>query len=371
MDSKGVGFGAYSMTGLELQGVSKSYGVTEVLSRFSLSVPSGTLCSLLGPSGCGKTTALRIVVGLLKPDEGRVVLDGRDITDLPPKERNLGMVFQNYALFPHLDVFENIAYGLRRRRFSEKRVREEVGKALQLVRLSGYERRAVMELSGGQQQRVALARALVISPGMLLLDEPLSNLDARLRADLRDDLRRIVDELGITTLFVTHDQEEAMSVADIVAVIRDGQLEQAGTPRELYDLPATPFVADFLGRVNLIPATLSVDTLSLMGRSFPRPESALPNGPVLCGLRPEKIGLAPPERGELRGLVRKSTFLGSVIRFLIDTGAKQPLIVEESAASAHAVSLGEQVSLHFYPEDLRLFAAAFPGADPTQKEATS
>ena len=370
MDTKRTGFGADALTGLELRGVSKSYGATEVLSRFSLSVPSGTLCSLLGPSGCGKTTALRIVVGLLEPDEGRVVLHGRDITDLPPKERNLGMVFQNYALFPHLDVFENIAYGLRRRRFSERRVREEVGKALELVRLDGYDRRAVAELSGGQQQRVALARALVINPEMLLLDEPLSNLDARLRADLRDDLRRIVDELRITTLFVTHDQEEAMSVADIVAVVRDGRLEQAGAPRELYDLPATSFVADFLGRVNLIPAALSADALSLLNRSLPRPVTALPDGPVLCALRPEKIALAPPEEEGLRGVVRKSTFLGPAIRFIIDAGAERPLVVEQSAASARTASPGERVSLRFFPEDLRLFGETYPEAAPTQKEAT-
>ncbi len=222
---------------LEIRSPCKSYGGPPVLKDLSFTVLKGQLCCLLGPSGCGKTTVLKIIDGLLSPDRGSVWLGGREITDLPPGKRNLGMVFQNYALFPHLDAFENVAYGLRRRRVAKRELHSRVHEVLQMVRLSGYGQRRVHELSGGQQQRVALARALVIEPRLLLLDEPLSNLDARLRIDMRREIVRIQKILNLTAIYVTHDQEEAVSIADRIVVINQDAVEQAGTPRDIYERP--------------------------------------------------------------------------------------------------------------------------------------
>lgn len=242
---------------LEVRSLTKRFGSVIAVEDFSLAVPEGEVLALLGPSGCGKTTALRIVAGLERPDAGRVFLAGRDATDWPPEKRGVGLVFQSYALFPHLSVGANVAYGLRFRRGDRKR---RVRELLALVGLAGYERRKPHQLSAGQQQRVALARALAPEPRVLLLDEPLSALDAALRKDLRAELRALLGKLGMTALYVTHDQEEALALADRVAVMREGKLEQVAPPEELYAKPRSPFVASFLGRANLWPGrVVSVD----------------------------------------------------------------------------------------------------------------
>ncbi len=310
--------------GLCLEHISKSYGGSQVLNDFNLHVPVGEVCCLLGPSGCGKTTALRITTGLLDPDEGRVLLGGRDISVLPPGKRNIGMVFQNYALFPHLDVAENVAYGLRRRGVGKPEIREKVARVLELVRLDGYERRRVSEISGGQQQRVALARALVIEPDLLLLDEPLSNLDARLRSDLREDLRSVFEELKVTTVFVTHDQEEAMGIADRIVVMNSGKIEQQGSPEDLYRAPMTPFVADFLGRLNRF---------------------SLPGGGKVA-VRPETIRIVKPEEGIVSGKVLKNTFMGATVRCSVALESGETVIVD-GPPNGMDITPGDLVGLVF------------------------
>ena len=239
---------------LSLQNISKRFGAAHAVRDLSLLVERGEFFGLLGPSGCGKTTTLRMIAGLEQPDTGRITLDGADITTYTPERRGFGMVFQNYALFPHLNVFENVAFGLRARRRSHSEVAARVGNALALVQLPGYERRRVDELSGGQQQRVAIARAIAIEPALLLFDEPLSNLDVSLREETRAELRELVLRLGLTAVYVTHDQEEAFALCDRISLMNEGRIMQTGAPRELYERPTEIFVARFLGRNNLIRA---------------------------------------------------------------------------------------------------------------------
>ena len=241
------------MPHLELSHLTKDFGTVQAVRDLSLAVERGAILSILGPSGCGKTTTLRMIAGLEIPTSGSILANQRDITRVPARDRNIGMVFQNYALFPHLDVFENVAFGLRTRGLAQGLIQSRVMKAVKSVRLEGYERRSVHQLSGGQQQRVALARALAIEPEVLLLDEPLSNLDPTLREDLRDQIREVVRELSVTTVFVTHDQQEALSLADHIAVMESGVRRQVGTPDEVYNRPADVFVARFLGKANLLP----------------------------------------------------------------------------------------------------------------------
>ncbi len=241
---------------LELAHLSKWFGQTRAVHDLSLSVERGEILSILGPSGCGKTTSLRMIAGLETPTSGSIISNGNDITQVAARARNMGMVFQNYALFPHLDVFENIAFGLKTRRLGAAIIGQRVAKALASVRLEGYERRSVHQLSGGQQQRIALARALAIEPEVLLLDEPLSNLDPSLREDLRDQIRSIIREFAVTTVFVTHDQQEAFALADRVAIMEAGVCRQVGKPEDVYNRPGDRFVAGFLGRANLLPGRL-------------------------------------------------------------------------------------------------------------------
>jgi putative spermidine/putrescine transport system ATP-binding protein len=278
------------MAGLHLERLSKSYGDVVAVADLSLEVNEGELVVLLGPSGCGKTTTLRMVAGFVDASQGRIVLGGRDITALPPYRRNCGLVFQNYALFPHLTVFENVAFGLRMRRRAEAEIQHRVGEALALVRLEGFDARMPRQLSGGQQQRVALARALVIQPDILLLDEPLSNLDAKLRQEVRLEIRQLQRKLGLTTMLVTHDQEEALSLADRLVVMEHGAIQQVGTQRELYERPANRFVAGFVGRTNFIDGALTASGIfrSRGGLEIRVNEGAAGAHDVLS-LRPEKL----------------------------------------------------------------------------------
>jgi putative spermidine/putrescine transport system ATP-binding protein len=348
---------------LLLTGVSKRFGEVEAVADVDLAVDPGQFVCLLGPSGCGKTTTLRLIAGFELPDSGAVSLGGEDITVKPAHRRNIGMVFQAYALFPHLTVLDNVAFGLQMRRVPRREVGERVRRALATVRLEGFEHRYPKQLSGGQQQRVALARAIVIEPRLLLLDEPLSNLDARLRAEMRVELKMIQREVGITTVFVTHDQEEALALADVIVVMNQGRVVQTGTPVEIYESPASSFVASFLGQENFFTGKVvesgagrlrvrldeGVTVRAAANESFRRDER------VLLVLRKERlvIGSGPPGgENELEARIGFVTYLGSTVQYLCSVGeGKTVLVTVQNDADAPSVRAGEQVRLGFRPED--------------------
>jgi len=312
------------MVRVKLVNVVKRFGEVVAVDHVSIDVEHGELFTLLGPSGCGKTTTLRIIAGLEYPDEGRVYFDDTDVTNLPPYKRNTGMVFQNYALWPHMTVFENVAYGLKIRKLPKEEIRKRVMEVLRLVRLEGLENRYPTQLSGGQQQRVALARALVIEPKVLLLDEPLSNLDAKLRVEMRDEIKRIQRQLGITTIYVTHDQEEAMVLSDRIAIMNNGKIMQIGTPRELYENPRNLFVASFLGKCSIVKGV--VDSYTGDGYIVVRvgskkitgvvPASDLKvkvGGKAIAVLRPHEFSLEPLKEpfNIIEGIVESTSFVSS------------------------------------------------------------
>ena len=305
------------MTGVavHLQGLRRTFGTVPALDDLDLAIEPGEFVALLGPSGCGKTTALRVLAGLEDADSGRVLVGGRDVTGLPANRRDMGMVFQAYSLFPHLTALDNVSFGLRLRgrRAAPGRARD----MLDLVGIGAFADRFPHQLSGGQQQRVALARALAIEPGVLLLDEPLSALDAKVRVQLRDEIRRIQTEVGTTTLFVTHDQEEALAVADRVGVMRSGRLEQLAAPAEIYLSPATPFVADFVGVSNRLPGTVTGDTVEVLGSRLPLVAPAAA-GPVTALVRPEAVTVVPDGTGP--GKVVAASFLGPVSKVTVALG---------------------------------------------------
>jgi len=303
------------MSRISLTGLRKAYGSTLVLEDLDLEIEHGELLVLLGPSGCGKTTTLRMIAGFIDPTAGRIVVGDRDLTHVPSYDRNIGVVFQNYALFPHLTVFENVAFGLRRRKVAENAVRAKVEAALGMVQMGQLAARMPRELSGGQQQRVAIARATVISPDVLLLDEPLSNLDAKLRLSIRQEIRRLQRALGITTIFVTHDQEEAMSIADRIVVMQSGRVQQVGAPDQVYAAPANRFVAEFIGGANFIEGVVAADGLF---RSLSGLELATGLIDAACRsvvIRPEAASLSrgetPSGDNVFPAEVRVRTYLGA------------------------------------------------------------
>ena len=296
---------------VQLVGVTKSYGSHQALAGIDLTLAPGEFIALLGPSGCGKTTALRALSGLESVNSGQILIDGTDVASTPTNKRDIGMVFQSYSLFPHMTALENVEFGLRMRKVATTERRVRAAETLDLVGLGHLGGRFAHQLSGGQQQRVALARALVTRPRVLLLDEPLSALDAKVRVQLRDEIRRIQTELGITTLFVTHDQEEALAVADRVAVMREGRIEQIGTPEELYTTPSTPFVADFVGLSNRVPAELTAGKVIIGSTTLAPLGEALPDGPVTALVRPEDVAF---DTKGLAATVVASSFLGSLRR---------------------------------------------------------
>jgi len=300
---------------VELRGVVKSYGSMQALSGIDLVMEPGEFIALLGPSGCGKTTALRALSGLETIDSGSILIDGVDVASTPTNKRDIGMVFQSYSLFPHMTVIENVEFGLRMRKVAKADRGARAAEALEMVGLGAHGARFAHQLSGGQQQRVALARALVTRPRVLLLDEPLSALDAKVRVQLREEIRRITRDLGITTVFVTHDQEEALAVADRVAVMRAGRIEQIGTPRELYATPANPFVADFVGLTSRIPGEIDGEVVVVHGIRLPLLGEPQPDGPVFALIRPEDVALATADTpGAIAASVVSSSFLGSLRR---------------------------------------------------------
>ena len=310
---------------LELVDVRKEFGGAVVVEGFNLRATRGEFVTFLGPSGCGKTTTLRMIAGFESPSAGRVAIDGADVTSRPPNRRNVGMVFQSYALFPNMTVADNVAFGLRIRKRRADEIRRRVGELLELIDLPGRERRYPHQLSGGQQQRVALARALAIEPQVLLLDEPLSALDAKIRLSLRRQIRSIQRELGITTVYVTHDQEEALSLSDRVVVMSQGRIEQVGTPSAIYNFPSTPFVARFVGTLSVLPGRIidpGAGRIAVDGQEIGTATSIVnhaPGAPVSVALRPESIVLGDGGEGSnsLRGPVDDVSFLGSVVRIRI------------------------------------------------------
>ncbi|MER6280563.1 MULTISPECIES: ABC transporter ATP-binding protein [unclassified Streptomyces] len=332
---------------VEFRGLRREFGATVALDGLDLTVRPGEFLALLGPSGCGKTTALRMLAGFEHPDSGAVLVDGEDVTRVPAHRRDAGMVFQSYSLFPHLDAVDNVAFGLRMRKVRTAERRARAAELLELVGLGDKGARYPHQLSGGQQQRIALARALALRPRVLLLDEPLSALDAKVRLTLREEIRRLQQELGITTLFVTHDQEEALSVADRVAVMRAGRLEQCAGPAELYGRPATAFVAEFVGTMSRLPGELRDGTVEVLGQRLPA-EGEVPDGAVDVLVRPEAVRLHTDERGGAR--VVATAFLGAVVRVTVrladGTEAKADLPAHEAAGlgagTAVTVSLPER-----------------------------
>ncbi|MBJ8341950.1 ABC transporter ATP-binding protein [Antrihabitans sp. YC3-6] len=301
---------------VELRNLRRTFGSTVALDDLDLTIESGELVALLGPSGCGKTTALRCVAGFERPDSGAVIVNGEDITKVPANRRDAGMVFQSYSLFPHLSARDNVSFGMRIRKVAAAKRHSRAEELLELVGLPSVGDRYPHQLSGGQQQRVALARALAMEPSVLLLDEPLSALDAKVRVSLREEIRRLQIDLGVTTLFVTHDQEEALSMADRVAVLRGGRLEQVGTPDRIYEHPATAFVAEFIGSMNHIPGVIDGDRVAVLGQFLPI-DGEVPGDPEVDVLvRPEAIRLQAATDGA--GLVTRSSFRGATARLHVD-----------------------------------------------------
>ncbi len=352
---------------LALDGVVKRFGRFTALAGVSLDVPRGSLVTFLGPSGCGKTTLLRIIAGLETQDAGRIVQDGRDISRLPAIKRDYGIVFQSYALFPNLTIFDNVAYGLVNRRAGRAQMRARVTELLKLVGLPDAAAKYPGQLSGGQQQRIALARALATAPGLLLLDEPLSALDALERVRLRGEIRALQQRLSVTTVMVTHDQEEALSMADHVVVMNQGRIEQVGTPQQVYREPATAFVADFVGKVNVLAAVAEGDGRFRVGEMMLDALAGTPpvarGTPVKLYLRPEDVvvnGAATEHRNHASAQVQKVEFLGAfcLVTVCIATAAGQSLVVTLSRHSLDRMGLGEgaALSVGLPPECMRLLA---------------
>jgi putative spermidine/putrescine transport system ATP-binding protein len=331
---------------VDLVGVGKAFGGHQALRGLDLSIAPGELVALLGPSGCGKTTALRVIAGLEQVDDGSILIDGTDVAAVAANRRDLGLVFQSYSLFPHLTSLQNVEFGLRMRRVPSGERRQRSLEALDQVGLARHADRYSHQLSGGQQQRVALARALVTRPRVLLLDEPLSALDAKVRVQLRDEIRRIQTELAITTVFVTHDQEEALAVADRVAVMREGRIEQVGAPAELYLRPATPFVADFVGLSNRIPGEIRGGELVVQGQRLAVLGAAPVDGSVLARVRPEHLELC--EQDGFAGTVVASSFLGSIRRTSVVLEDGTRVLVQHSVRTEPQP--GDRLRLRFVGE---------------------
>ena len=336
---------------INLTGISKSYGDHVVLDDLNLYIRENEFITLLGPSGCGKTTTLRIIGGFEAPDAGSVVFDGKDITSLPPNERNLNTVFQKYALFPHMSIAENIAFGLRIKKKSKEYINDKIRYALKLVNLEGFENRSIDSLSGGQQQRIAIARAIVNEPKVLLLDEPLGALDLKLRQDMQYELIRLKNELGITFVFVTHDQEEALTISDTIVVMNQGYIQQIGTPEMIYNEPVNAFVADFIGDSNIINGTMIQDkVVEILGVKIPCVDEGFGcNTPVDVVIRPEDVEITEPGAGFMDGDIVSIIFKGVHYEMEVMAGGFEWLV-----HSTACYPVGTGVSIHVDPFNIQI-----------------
>lgn len=336
---------------IELIGVTKRYDGNTVIDDLNLYIRENEFLTLLGPSGCGKTTTLRIIGGFETPDEGRVMFDGKDITKLPPNERQLNTVFQKYALFTHMTIAENIAFGLRIKKKSKQYIKDKIKYALKLVNLDGYENRMPDSLSGGQQQRIAIARAIVNEPKVLLLDEPLGALDLKLRQDMQYELIRLKNELGITFVYVTHDQEEALTMSDTIMVMNQGYIQQIGSPEDIYNEPKNAFVADFIGESNIISATMVRDKLvNILGTNFTCVDEGFgENTPVDVVIRPEDIDLVAPAEGTITGRVTSLIFKGVHYEMEVMANGFEWLV-----HSTDMAAVGSEVGIHVDPFDIQI-----------------
>lgn len=355
------------MPTITVQNLSKNFGEVKALDRVNLRVRKGELFFLLGPSGCGKTTLLRHIAGFYTPEEGRILFDDEDVTQVPPHKRNTGMMFQSYALWPHLTVARNVAFGLEERRVPRAEIKERVARALADVRMEEYGGRKIAQLSGGQQQRIALARALVIRPRCLLLDEPLSNLDAKLRLEMRSEIRRICKEFGLTAIYVTHDQKEALSISDRMAILENGRIAQVGTPEEVYRRPHTRVVADFIGETNFLPGTVSgTEDGRLRVETEHGTFSGLPGNPawrpasgekVVLSMRPEAWRIVPQREDTpasencLTGRIEEKTYLGEIAQYQVRAGDAVLKLFELNPRPG-ATYAGEKIRATILPEDV-------------------
>ena len=336
---------------VELKNVTKSFDGEMVLDHINLDIYDNEFLTLLGPSGCGKTTTLRIIGGFESADEGEVIFMGEHINDVPPHKRNVNTVFQRYALFPHLNVFENVAFSLREKKVPKEEIHERVTEMLKLVALTGFEKRSVTSLSGGQQQRVAIARALINRPKVLLLDEPLAALDLKLRKDMQQELKNIQKATGITFIFVTHDQEEALSMSDTVVVMSNGRIQQIGTPIDIYNEPVNAFVADFIGESNIVDGVMLRDRrVRFSGHEFDCVDAGFaPKEPVDVVVRPEDVDIVPEEKGMLRGVVTSVTFLGVHYEIIVDINGFKWMI-----QTTDFVDVDEHIGLYIEPEAIHI-----------------
>lgn len=355
--------GAAMSVTITIKNVVKRFGQTVVIPDLSLVIREGEFFTLLGPSGCGKTTLLRMIAGFNTVEGGDIYFNDRRVNDIDPAKRNIGMVFQNYAIFPHLSVRSNVAFGLKYRNLGKQESAARTDEFLRLVRMEQYADRLPEQLSGGQQQRVALARALAIHPDVLLMDEPLSNLDAKLRVEMRAAIREIQRNVGITTVYVTHDQEEAMAVSDRIAVMRDGRIQQVGTPRELYHRPSNLFVATFIGYSNVLDGDLYVSEnergVVIEGQRIPMTNLRDDAGPqkVLLSIRPEDFVFVPPAQGEIVGVVEDSTFLGLNTHSMVKLPSGQQIQVIQQSASGDVIERGNTVHLAVRRSGINVFDA--------------
>ncbi len=342
------------------QNLRKQFGAFTAIHDLSLTIEPGTLVTLLGPSGCGKTTTLRMLAGLEHPSSGRILIGGKDVTMLPANERDVSMVFQSYALFPHMTSLDNVAYGLESSGMKKKEARDRAEEGLKLVGLGGLGQRLPAELSGGQQQRVAVARALVLEPQVLLLDEPLSNLDARLRRRVRTEIRELQQRLGFTAVYVTHDQDEALAVSDRIIVMKDGAIAQEGAPRELYEAPASAFIADFMGEANVLPCEVTgsdagLATIRVGGLEHRLPSRDARPGPSKLAVRPNAVTLTPASGAALPGVISTASYLGGHIEYEVETETGLLFVVDD--AIERMLSPATEVAIGFRNRGLALITA--------------
>ena len=336
---------------IDLKNISVAFGDNHVLKNLNLYIRDGEFITLLGPSGCGKTTTLRIIAGFTAPDEGQVYFEGKLINNVPPYKRHVNTVFQRYALFSHLNVYENVAFGLRNKRMKEKEIRETVKQMLELVNLKGFERRHINSLSGGQQQRVAIARALAVNPRVLLLDEPLGALDLKLRKDMQNELKNIQQRLGITFIYVTHDQEEALSMSDTIVVMNNGIIQQIGTPKDIYNEPKNAFVADFIGESNIVDGIMRDDfVVDFSGHRFDCLDKGFAKDEAVdVVVRPEDVDVVPLEKGMLKGTVTSVVFKGVHYEMIVDIGGFKWMI-----QSTDEQQEGDKIGLYIEPDAIHI-----------------